>query len=98
MVSMSISKKFFDENKVAWLAQGEKDGFDEPTYSIELNDLGLNESSVENGDIYLSGISDKEDNISLSIWHELDLDLAGEVLEYYVKKVNKIKTILEASK
>ena len=97
-VSMSISKKFFDENKVEWLKQGETDGFEEPTYSIELTDLGLNESSVESGDIYLSGISDEKSNINISIWHELDLDLAGEVLEYYVKKVNKIKTILEAAK
>lgn len=97
-VNISIYKDEFDKSNKLWLEQGKKDGYDAPAYIINLNDVGIDDISFENGKIFITGLSQEDSKINISLSLPIGLDVAADVLEYYIKQVNKIKTILEAAK
>lgn len=97
-VSLTVDKAFFEKNQKKWLEQGKTDGFGEPTYSINVSDLGYDSDEFNSGQLTITGISNDEATFGVTLFHEIDLDLATQIVEYYVKKINKVKAIMEASK
>jgi len=62
------------------------------------NDLELSDPNLEfeDGTLNVNGDFGPLGYLSLSI--DIDLDTAADIVEYYLKRLNKLKTVLEAVK
>ena len=66
--------------------------FEDIQWNIDFDNTEIN----EDGKIYISGSLEKFGYLSIDI--TLGLDDIAEIISVYMKKVNKLKTILEATK
>ncbi len=97
----AIKKLSEEGHKNAIEARGEDD--EEAKDSISFEDLPYNIQEIEfnEGELTLdieikTPSSDALAFVSLEV--PIDLDLAAEIVSFYVKKLNKLKTVLEATK
>jgi len=108
---LSIHDKVLDSVRTEGLKKTVEDmGEDAPTDEITLSE-GLLESKT--GDIefdertgclsFSTELTIKKDNTSTDIGYfsdeiEIDLDTASSIVNYFMKKLGKLKTVLEATK
>ena len=102
-IEINLSKNNFDANAKKYLAKWKEDSPNESedmdSYSLEPN-FEDSEVVYENDEIKVSGALTINGEYAgyLSFYLEVDSDLASDIIEAQVKKYNKIKTILEATK
>ena len=104
-LDITLNKTDFEKNKEKYFNKWREDNpnEDEKEYgSYVLNPAFESiECEYDSDEIKVSGTlvdSDGEYIGSLSFYLEVDSDLASDIIEAQVKKYNKIKTILEATK
>lgn len=95
-VYLSINKKEFDKVKEKAFKENEEAGCDEEGYMFPDLTLEKMEFIFDGDTLDISG--DLGDLGYLSIEIPMSTDNAIHFIEEYVKKMNKIKTILEAAK
>lgn len=102
-IYLNINKDTFEsQKKEAESRDVEQSGEDSTGYLF--NDCSLSDEQLEckNGEFELYG--DLIDNLSkevlgyLSITIRPDMDLVIDLIEFYMKKLGKLKTVLEATK
>jgi len=97
-VYLDIDLKEFENQKKEAIETAKANGsdnsaiFEDLRWNIDSDNTEIN----EDGKIYISG--SLEDFGYLSIDITLGLDDIAEIISVYMKKVNKLKTILEATK
>ena len=97
-IYLSLDKKQFDSKKLKALKDA-KDEFGEEEdeqYLFSSLTLESNEFSFDGNELYISGELEGLGYLSMTL--PLSTDDAITFIEEYVKKMNKIKTILEAAK
>lgn len=98
-VYLSLDKEKFDKQKAKALRISEgaaNDADTIPEYVFEDLTLKSTEFDFNGNELYISGDLEGLGYLSLTI--PIDTDDAITFIEEYVKKMNKIKTILEAAK
>jgi len=100
---LDIDEEVFEKTKAGAKKAGMNAIGNDKELIYEQLDWAIDKGScefTENGELYLCGdiIEDKERLGFLSCTVKLDFDLVTDIIEHYVKKVNKVKTILEATK
>jgi hypothetical protein len=89
-----INKNWFERNKN--LAETtSKEGDNEDGYLWENLNFNIDSIEIDNGNVFIGGSSDLG---YISLDFNLDMDTAIDVIEFYMKKLGKLKTILEATK
>jgi len=100
---LDIDKEAFDKTKAGAEKAGTSAVGSDKSFLYEQLDWALDKDAcefTESGELYLFGdISEGTKRLGcLSCTIKLDFDLVTGIIEHYVKKVNKVKTILEATK
>lgn len=96
-ISITINKSGFDKTKAAALKEGEASGSEEKEYYYPDAQLTTDEFYIDDKEIIISGeTTNPKGYISITI--PLTVDFRKELIEYQVKTLNKLKTVLEALK
>lgn len=99
-ISKDAFKKYEDGAIEQAVSNLGSDWVDELVY----NELNLSDAELEfddkSGKLFINGSFFRETDYLgyLSLDLPLDLDTVTNIIEFYIKKVNKVKTILEAAK
>lgn len=100
-VYLSLETKDFDDFKQKGISEAQANGDEESICFPNLRWRVLDKPSFENGRLYMSGDMLDPDLVNrgyLSTTVALDLDTVVTIIEFYMKKLGKLKTVLEATK
>ena len=100
-ISIDINGTDFDKKKASAIKLYEKEYSENENKSMKFDDVNwdLDNVEFENGKIMLCGqVGSNGDFGWATVEFDMDLDLAAEVVDFYMKKLGKIKTVLEANK
>lgn len=89
---ISVDESDFEKNKKEAKQLADKDGMDDTLSFVGI--LDSDELQFDDGEIVLSGTMPNLGYISVTM--KLDLDVVTDIIEYYIKKVNRVKTVLQA--
>ena len=96
-IYLSLNRTEFEKQKAnARKTDEELTGDDSKAYTWEDLNFNIDDWSITDGELYMSGDIKELGYVSFSI--ELSLDMAIELISHYMKQVNKMKTVLEAIK
>ena len=96
-IEMDDLKKFENEAKIEYKNEyKEYDSCDNEGLFFNLLNMDEEEWTFEDGDLVISGDVPKLGYISLRL--TIPNDISVEIIEYKVKQLNKLKTVLEAVK
>ena len=101
-VFLSLETEGFEKRKKAGIEEAKANGCET---TMDWPNLGWcvdkNEIEFRDGELYINGSlkdTDLTDFGYLSTTIVLDLDTVVSIIEYYMKKLGKLKTVLEATK
>ena len=94
-VYIHLNGEEFEKRKTDANKKSREDDSKSKDYNFNEMPLEKDEILFENGKIYLSGNNDLG---YFSIESKLDLDVVVQIIEFYMKKLGKLKTVLEATK
>lgn len=104
-MKLTIDKNWFDKNKAEFLAAGKKQaeewGDDSmgAFYEIDLEDLKFEDIEIKDeGNILNIMATLPEENVWLGLEIPLDTNLQLELVQAALKKMNKMKAVLEGLK
>lgn len=104
MAYLTIYEKVFSKNKEAGKRLAREEMGDDTEDEVTFDGLDFVpevEFDKDTGQLAIFGSLDTPENKSLAFIStdvNIDLDLAVSIIEYYMKKLGKLKTILEATK
>jgi len=102
-IHLSLETQGFEERKKKGLEENKANSGDGSSMDFPnlIWAVDLDQNEFENGKLYISGDvrdSDLTNFGYLSTTVNLDLDTVVSIIEYYMKKLGKLKTVLEATK
>jgi hypothetical protein len=95
-IYLHLNGEYFEANKIQANEKSKEDDENSKDYNFDTQVIeSLDGLEFENGTLTVD-CSNKLGYYSLDV--DLDLDIVVQIIEYYMKKLGKLKTVLEATK